>query len=101
MRFRAGVLTAGSLLILLLIAGSSMAQSTPGLQYGDNGSSYKTVKVADGVYAFIAPDSLTPVVSGNSIAVIGDDGVLVVDSGHFPTLTKKMIAEIRALTDKP
>jgi glyoxylase-like metal-dependent hydrolase (beta-lactamase superfamily II) len=40
-------------------------------------------------------------VSGNSTAIIGADSVLVVDSGHFPSLTRKVIAEIRKLTDKP
>jgi cyclase len=33
--------------------------------------------------------------------VIGDDGVLVVDSSHFPTLARRMIADIRKLTAKP
>jgi len=62
---------------------------------------YQTVKVAEGIYAFISPESKAPLVSGNSIAVIGEDGVLVVDSGHFPSLTRRMIVEIRQMTDKP
>jgi glyoxylase-like metal-dependent hydrolase (beta-lactamase superfamily II) len=35
------------------------------------------------------------------VAVIGEDGVLVVDAGRFPTLARRMIAEIRGKTDKP
>ncbi len=35
------------------------------------------MKLADGVYAFIAPIE-TSVVSGNSLLVVGDDGALVV-----------------------
>jgi cyclase len=62
---------------------------------------YEKVKVADGVYAFIASEPKSEIVSGNSVAVIGDDGVLVVDSGHFPSLTRQMIADIRKETDKP
>jgi cyclase len=62
---------------------------------------YEEVKVAEGVYAFIADEPKSEIVSGNSVAVIGDDGVLVVDSGHFPSLTRKMIADIRQVTDKP
>jgi glyoxylase-like metal-dependent hydrolase (beta-lactamase superfamily II) len=62
---------------------------------------FEVVKVADGVYSFISPEAKIPLVSGNSTAIIGDDGVLVVDSGHFPSLTRRVIAEIRKLTNKP
>ena len=62
---------------------------------------HETVKVADGVYAFISAESNNAIVSGNSVAVVGDDGVLVVDSGNFPSETRKIIAEIRQLTSLP
>jgi len=62
---------------------------------------YETVKVADGIYAFISPESNGAIVTGNSVAIIGDDGVLVVDSGHFPSLTARMIEQIRQWTDNP
>jgi len=62
---------------------------------------YQKIKVAEGVYAFIAPEPRSEIVTGNSIAVIGDDGVLVVDSGHFPSATRHIIDEIRQMTDKP
>jgi cyclase len=62
---------------------------------------YQTVKLAEGVYAFVAPESKTPFVSGNSLAVIGSDGVLVVDSTNLPSLARRMIGDIRKLTDKP
>ena len=60
--------------------------------------SYHTVKVAEGIYAFVAPDGITPMVNGNSLAVIGDDGVLVVDTGQLPSIAKWEIAQIKALT---
>jgi cyclase len=63
--------------------------------------SYRTVKVADGVYAFITPEERTGFQSGNSIAIVGDDGVLVFDTGNIPGSTRRQIAEIRKLTDKP
>ena len=63
--------------------------------------SYRTVKVADGVYAFITPEERTGFQSGNSIAIIGDDGVLVFDTGNIPGSTRRQIAEIRKLTNKP
>ena len=54
--------------------------------------------VGAGVYAFISPIGITPTVSGNSLVVIGDDSVLVVDTGQFPSLARAEIAEIRRLT---
>jgi len=62
---------------------------------------FQTVEAAPGVYAFIAAATAGPIPSGNVVAIVGDDGVLVVDSGRFPTLAKRMIAAIRAKTDKP
>lgn len=62
---------------------------------------YHTVRVADGVYAFITPEERTGFQSGNSIAIIGDSGVLVFDTGNIPGSTRRQIAEIRKLTDKP
>jgi glyoxylase-like metal-dependent hydrolase (beta-lactamase superfamily II) len=64
-------------------------------------TSYETVKLGVGIYAFIAPESNGAMVTGNSLVVIGDDGVLVVDSGHFPSLTARQIAQIQQWTDKP
>jgi cyclase len=63
--------------------------------------SYKTEKVADGVYAFITPEERSSFQSGNSIAIIGDDGVLVFDTGNIPSSTRRQIADIKRLTDKP
>jgi cyclase len=63
--------------------------------------SYHTVRVADGVYAFITPEERTGFQSGNSIAIVGDDGVLVFDTGNIPGSTRRQIAEIRKLTNKP
>lgn len=87
----------------LLIASLVLAAATAsfGQSAADVTSSYDTVKVADGIWAFVAPESKSGLVSGNSIAVIGDDGVLVVDTGMIPSLTRRMIADIRQKTDKP
>jgi cyclase len=62
---------------------------------------FQTVEAGPGVYAFIAAETSGPIPSGNAVAIVGDDGVLVVDSGRFPTLARRMIAEIRKKTDKP
>ena len=74
----------------------------PGVRaQGPVAKNYQTVKVAEGIYAFVSPEPNTPLVNGNSVAVIGDDGVLVVDPGQFPSVARKVIGEIRHMTDKP
>lgn len=62
---------------------------------------YETVKVADGVYAFIAPETNGAIVNGNSTLIVGDSVAMVVDAGHFPALTRRMIDDIRKLTTRP
>ena len=90
------------LAIATLIAwrGASSAQAQSAATY-PSVLTYRTVRVADGVYAFITPEERTGFQSGNSIAIIGDDGVLVFDTGNIPGSTRRQIAEIRKLTDKP
>jgi glyoxylase-like metal-dependent hydrolase (beta-lactamase superfamily II) len=62
--------------------------------------SFGTVKVAEGIYAFVEPPGHA-IVSGNSTLIVGDDAALVVDTGHHPALTRRMVAEVRRLTSKP
>jgi cyclase len=69
--------------------------------FPENPQAHHWEKVGDGVYAFISPPGVTPLVSGNSLVVIGDDGVLVVDSGQFPSLAHAEIAEIKKLSPLP
>jgi glyoxylase-like metal-dependent hydrolase (beta-lactamase superfamily II) len=83
-----------------LCAGMS-ARAQVRAEYGAVAESFATVKLADGIMAFIAPDSKTPFVSGNSLAIVGETGVLVVDTGHVPKVTRRMIEEIRKATEMP
>jgi glyoxylase-like metal-dependent hydrolase (beta-lactamase superfamily II) len=62
---------------------------------------YDLVKIADGVYSFIAPESDSGVVQSNCTVIIGGESVLVVDTGQFPSLAKRMTADIQKLTSKP
>jgi cyclase len=62
---------------------------------------YRIEDLGPGVFAFVNPDSSGPIPSGNVTVVVGDDGALVVDSGRFPTLARRMIADIRKKTDRP
>src|SRR5688500_14894753 len=61
---------------------------------------YQRSEVARGVHVFSEPFGHA-VVSGNIVAIAGDEAVAIVDSGHHPRLTRAIAAEVRALTGKP
>src|SRR5215831_13473498 len=88
-----------TLAILIGIVEAPVAQINA--KYGSVVDSYEIVKVADGVYAVLAPDSKTPFVSGNSLVVIGRESALVVDTGHVPALARRLIGDIKHLTNVP
>ncbi|MDQ3071539.1 MAG: PQQ-binding-like beta-propeller repeat protein, partial [Acidobacteriota bacterium] len=57
-------------------------------------------EIAKGVYLFqTAPYGIG--LDGNSVAIIGDDGVLVFDTNGTPSAAEAVLADIRALTPKP
>ena len=58
---------------------------------------FKLTQVGPGVYAAIGG----PKAGSNAGFVIGDDGVLVVDSFFYPDAAKALRDEIRRITDKP
>jgi glyoxylase-like metal-dependent hydrolase (beta-lactamase superfamily II) len=84
--------SARSALLALVLVATVCAQSA---------NHYDKVKVADGVYAFIAPEGKTGFVSSNQIAVIGSESVLIFDTGQIPELSRKIIAELRQITPLP
>jgi cyclase len=58
-------------------------------------------KVAEGVYLFTVTPYADVGLSGNSVAILSDDGVLVFDSNGTPETAATVLTEIRKLTDKP
>jgi len=62
---------------------------------------YSLTPISDGIYSFIAPESDSGVVQGNCTLIIGDDAALLVDSGQFPSLAQRMVADTKKLTAKP
>ena len=58
-------------------------------------------KVAEGVYLFTTTPYADVGLSGNSVAILSDEGVLVFDSSGTPQTAATVLAEIRKLTDKP
>lgn len=85
--------------VLAVLPASGAAQVAP--RYGSVFEGSAIEKLAEGVYAFIAPDSKTAYFNGNTVVVTGDDGVLVVDSGDALSATRKTIADIKRLTPLP
>jgi cyclase len=85
-------MTARLLAALLLAPGLALASGYPW--------SYQRVQVAEGIHAFIEPFGHA-IVSSNTVAIIGEEAVAVVDTGHHPRLSRAIAAEIRALTAKP
>jgi glyoxylase-like metal-dependent hydrolase (beta-lactamase superfamily II) len=58
---------------------------------------FKLQQVGPGVYAAVGG----PMAGSNAGFVVGDDGVLVVDSFFYPDAARALLAQIRKLTDKP
>ena len=76
-------------------AARSTAASPPAVP----GLTYRFEKVAEGV--FCAIPSGTPYYVANSVVVVGDDGVLVVDPGATPSQARVLRDAMRTLTDRP
>ena len=58
-------------------------------------------KVADGVYLFTTTPYGDVGLSGNSVAVVTGEAVLVFDTNGIPETAERVLNEIRKLTDKP
>jgi glyoxylase-like metal-dependent hydrolase (beta-lactamase superfamily II) len=58
-------------------------------------------RLAEGVYLMRAPSEMDQWTSSNSLVVVGTTGVLVFDSNALPSTTRKVLAEIRAITNLP
>jgi len=58
-------------------------------------------RVADGVYAMTWKDPLQDPIEGNSLFIVNEHDVVVVDTALLPSTTRRMIAELRKFTDKP
>lgn len=61
----------------------------------------RVTRLAEGVYAAVWAQPLLDPVEGNSLFVVNEQDVVVVDSALLPSSTRRMIAELRKITDKP
>ena len=62
---------------------------------------YDWQSLGDGVYLHSQRDPLAGPVDGNSVVVVGAEGVLVVDTHINPAVARAVIGKIRSLTDAP
>jgi glyoxylase-like metal-dependent hydrolase (beta-lactamase superfamily II) len=86
------------LLLLFIFALMIAASAADGKYINER---YELQKIDDNTYVFYAPRDASGVVQSNCLVVIGNDAVLVVDTGQFPSLAKKMVVDIKKLTPKP
>ena len=82
---------------LLIIAAILLSCSAASAQ----AQKLEIVKIADGVYGAIFSEPRMDPVESNSLIVIGDDSVLVLDANRTPATARAVIAEIRKLTHTP
>lgn len=88
---RAGLLFAAAALAAAASCSGPRIPEGPGL-----------VRLADGVYAFIAPGpTAAEGLGANAGFVVGGREVLVVDSRFTPGLARELLASIRSVTDLP
>jgi glyoxylase-like metal-dependent hydrolase (beta-lactamase superfamily II) len=59
------------------------------------------MEVAPGVHLFITPPYGDVGLDGNSVAIVGDDGVVVFDSNGTPAASAAVLIEIRTITSAP
>ncbi|HEX8137413.1 MAG TPA: MBL fold metallo-hydrolase [Pyrinomonadaceae bacterium] len=62
---------------------------------------FEVVKVSDGVYAAIRKEPFTLTTNANSVFIINEDDVIVVDTTLTPGTAKELLAALRRLTNKP
>ena len=74
---------------------------TPPPKASGHEAKFDVVKLAEGVYAAVRRDEPGYAVESNSLFIIGDDGVIVVDSQSNLAATRETLAALRRLTDKP
>ncbi|MDX2109680.1 MAG: MBL fold metallo-hydrolase [Verrucomicrobiota bacterium] len=78
-----------------LVTGTTPTKTLP------EGSYYTVEKVAEGVYAVIRKEPPGLIFDCNSIFIINDEDVVVVDTQISPAAARESLAELRKLTTKP
>ena len=62
---------------------------------------YERVRVAPNVHVFQAAEGTTGVVNGNIVLVVGNAAAMVIDTGQFPGIARRVVEDIRRITPLP
>jgi cyclase len=62
---------------------------------------YERVAAAPGVHVFQAAEGTTGVVNGNITLIVGRESAMVVDTGQFPGIARRVVEDIRRITSLP
>lgn len=77
------------------------AEPAPASTDVDQASAFEFRELAPGVVAAVVDRNVASYAFANSLIVIGEDGVLVVDTQQSPRAALQVLAEIRRRTDRP
>jgi glyoxylase-like metal-dependent hydrolase (beta-lactamase superfamily II) len=91
-------------LCLLVTLGCHRAAAAPSIRapaVPSDPAAWRWSDLGHGTYAMIAPEGVTPIVSGNAVVIVGDDGVLVVDATQLPSSARALVAHIKEVTALP
>lgn len=89
---RLQLITLGCTAVLLLAAATSVLSQTP---------NFRIEKVARDVYVAVRTEPPGLTVNANSVFIVNDEDVVVVDSTLTPGTAKETIAALRKITNKP
>lgn len=79
----------------LLAAGAAQAAAS------GPASNFEVQPIAEGVYAVIRQDPPGLMVDANSVFIVNDEDVIVVDTSGAPSTSKEVVAALRKITNKP
>lgn len=58
-------------------------------------------RLAEGVHGLVWTDALADPIEGNILVIINAEDVVLVDSSFMPSTARRVVSEVRKLTDKP
>jgi cyclase len=92
------VCVAAALLGPLLVPDAANAQRLPpGMEH--TGPAFTFTKIVEGVYHAVGTGTMS--VGSNSVAIVNESDVMLVDSHVSPAAATVLLEELRAITDKP
>jgi glyoxylase-like metal-dependent hydrolase (beta-lactamase superfamily II) len=85
--------------LIVSAQGGGRGAAAPSPYLTVSGKAYKFEKIADGVYYATSTGALTT--GSNNPVIVGENEVMVVDTGTSPAAARAMIDDLKVITDKP